>query len=335
MSVESPLLANPALATNPHLEAGRNPFMERFGSVPEPAWEEALLAAISKPVSDGLAFPLMPPAPMQERIHGHSNEHSMREAFAFRHTVMAAAHALGNPVHEDMRLLDFGSGWGRILRPYLRDLKLENIYGFEPNPWFCHIARSLNPYVTFVNGPPSPPSPFRNGFFDLTVSWSVFSHLPRETAAAWLQDFARTTRPGGLIFITTWGARFLELLEGDAARLAEGGDIHWYHRMVIEAIGDLTAMRARLEAGEFVFVASHPGNPLYGEAFMPEKAARALCTDDLELVLVNQRTLPQDLFVYRRDGAPKRRSRRQRAIGRLSRLARPLRRRLRNLRPAP
>src|SRR5690606_24492665 len=105
----------------------------------------------------------------------------------------------------DKRLLDFGTGWGRMLRPFMRDLPLDNIYGYESLSWFAQTARSLNPYVATIGGPATPPIPFATASFDLVTSWSVFSHLPEHLLRAWLEEFARILRPGGLVVFTAWG----------------------------------------------------------------------------------------------------------------------------------
>ena len=66
--VRNPLETNPELASTPSLEAGRNPFAERYGDMPAEEWRKALVASVTQPIIDGVVFPGFPPAEMQERI---------------------------------------------------------------------------------------------------------------------------------------------------------------------------------------------------------------------------------------------------------------------------
>lgn len=275
------------------------PFLERYGSLDEAAWEEKLKASISQPVLDGLAFPLFPPVALQERIHGHSGEWAMQEAALFYRVVLAFCRKLEFDVTRNSRLLDFGSGWGRTIRPFMGKIELRNLYGYEPMPMFCQVARALNPYITFICGPDTPPSIFDFRSFDLVISWSVLTHLPPALARQWFEEFARILKPGGLLFITTWGSRFLEQLVREEEKLKAGREIHWFHKQVIESAGNLDDLRMRHKAGQIVFIPSS-SNPNYGDTFMSPKAARGLSVKGLELAAYDDSSLPQDLFVFQK-----------------------------------
>ena len=66
-----------------------------------------------------------------------------------------------------LRFLDFGSGWGRITRAFLRDFELAHMYGYEPNLLFCTVARALNPYINFVHGSRVPDRSLPRHWFDV------------------------------------------------------------------------------------------------------------------------------------------------------------------------
>lgn len=277
----------------------QEPFVEAYGGLDDSAWEQKCLEALDEPRQDGIAFPRVPPAAMQERVHGHSGAPALREAFDFCRLVTAFAAKLNMPIGRGTRLLDFGAGWGRIVRPFMARVELRNLYCYEPNPLFAQVARALNPYVSTVSGDYEPPTVFGDERFDVIVAWSVFTHLPVQLARRWLEDFARILRPGGLVFITAWGERFIDQLLRDQQRMQSGQDVHWFHRHVIDSVGDLRALRARYRAGEVVFVPSGV-DPNYGDAFMSAKGARTLPGHGLQLVAQDEYALAQDLLVYRR-----------------------------------
>ena len=153
----------------------------------------------------------------------------------------------------DANFLDFGSGWGRITRTYLRDFDLKRIFGFEPNLTYCANARMLNPYICFMNGDYLPDGTLPDKRFNVVVGWSVFSHLPPRSATEWLKEMARITLPAGHIVMTTWGLRFLNRLIDDQKAMENGAEIHWYSKICIEAIGDIGKCIDAYSQGEFVW----------------------------------------------------------------------------------
>src|SRR5690606_10840654 len=97
--------------------ASPNPFVERHGSLGDAAWEAKLIEAAAQPEQDGVSFPRIPPAELQQRIHGHDGETALRESIRFYRAVTGVLEVQQGSVRNDTRLLDFGSGWGRIIRP--------------------------------------------------------------------------------------------------------------------------------------------------------------------------------------------------------------------------
>ncbi|MGD9738410.1 MAG: class I SAM-dependent methyltransferase [Parvibaculaceae bacterium] len=275
------------------------PFLERYGAVEEEVWEDRLRASITQPVQDGLTFPLMPPVAVQERINGHAGETAMNEAMRFYRVTLAYCQRLEFDVTRNRTLLDFGTGWGRTIRPFMNRIELRNLHAYDAMPMFCQMARLLNPYITVTSGPDVPPTIYDYRQFDMVVAYSVLTHLPPNLARSWFEEFARILKPGGLLIITTWGARFLETLVKEEQRMKAGQEIHWFHKQVIEAAGKLDDIALAHKGGQIVFIPSSV-NPNYGDTLMSPKAARGLSVNGLELAAYDDSALPQDLFVFRR-----------------------------------
>lgn len=275
---------------------GRNPFQDGYAGKPDTAWAAALLQSVGHPVVDGLAFPGFPDAALQDGMHGNQGAVAMQEALAF-HAFVRAHVPLGPG-----RLLDFGCGWGRCLRPFLRDLPLADLWGFEPNAQWCALARTLNPLVTILSGPPVPDGQLPRQHFALVIAWSVFSHLSPVSAAAWLGDLACAVVPGGAFVFTTWGQRFLRRLAVESAQRDRGEPIDWYSSVCLDAAGPIAARLAAYRRDEFVWFTSGQST-LYGEAFLGRAAlARLIAQDGLPWAIeaADVTTLSQDGFVLRR-----------------------------------
>lgn len=295
-----PLSASDTPRRNSYFEHGGNPFADKYGNAGLDIWRDGLHRAVTESIVDGIRFPSMPADEIQMGMHGSTGRLSIDGALSYYTVIQRHAGHLGKPIAGEHRLLDFGTGWGRMLRPFMRDLKLGNMYGFEPNPWFAMLARECNPYCTFVQGEYEPPLPFRTDFFDAFTGYSVFSHLGEGIARRWLEEFSRVARPGALMFLTTWGRRFFDQLDAAKEEKRQGKQIHFYHDRVLQYIGGKTeAARASYEIGEFVFVRSHD-NDSYGEAWLSEACVRRMLPSRLELVAFDSTSLAQDMFVLRK-----------------------------------
>lgn len=280
---------------------GHNLFREEFGHLTDSEWFQLLVRSINEPVIGKVQFPAFPSAELQNHMHGGSGAGALIEAadffrFVKENTYRTSANAAGKHV------LDFGSGWGRIIRPFMRDFEFSDLYGFEPDFLFCALARTLNPYVTFFSGTFVPTGSLPEQFFHLVASWSVFSHLSQTSAILWLKELARIVVPGGSCVITTWGDRFLKRLQHDAARQNAGREIHWYSSVCLAAAGSIEDRLADYDRGEFVWFTSGQSTT-YGEAFVSETALAQIISQyqiPFALSLVDKTTLGQDAFLLTR-----------------------------------
>jgi SAM-dependent methyltransferase len=283
------------------LGASRNIFRDRYGELTDEEWRDLLIRSIGEAEIDGIPFPRFPLADVQNQMHGHSGEVSLQEAQDF-YSFVKSRPAIRQVMQPDACLLDFGSGWGRIARLFMRDFPLDRIFGFEPGRGYCAMARSLNPYICFFNGDYTPDQTLPANRFDLIVGWSVFSHLSERSTGDWLEEMARVTRPGGCCLFTTWGLRFIELLVAAQEQIDDGKDVHWYYRDCLGGIGDIKEQRERYLNGRFVWFTTVPSE-LYGNAIIHPDALLGLLRTrrvPFELVEFDQTSLGQDAFTLRR-----------------------------------
>jgi SAM-dependent methyltransferase len=185
-------------------------------------------------------LPTMPSAAVQEQYTGASGSVLLGHTVAFVRTMLK----LVEPDRLGARGfsgLDFGVGWGRILRVMLKYAPPTAIDGTDPWERSLEIARSTglrNQLVQTDELAGSLPRPH----YDLIWAFSVFTHLSREAFEHNLDALLRHLAPGGTLVITIRPAEL------------------WLH----ESIDDRAAFDATLRDG-FCF-RPHPDQALYGDA---------------------------------------------------------------------
>lgn len=241
---------------------------------------------LAPPVSYiGKTLPAFPSDTIQANTTGQSGAATLRNAFVFYKDCINAFEEFGKPVSEHARILDFGVGWGRVARFFLRDMPLENIHGVDVTPEFTEICKETFQSQNFLTCQPHPPTSLPGSHYDFIVGYSVFSHLSEDACMAWMKEFSRILVPGGIVALTTRGRPFLDFCESLKGKNQSG---------YLEALGrifeDFDMARASYDCGEFVHSNIHEvsgGGALnatfYGETFIPEAYARRAYAPFLKL----------------------------------------------------
>jgi ubiquinone/menaquinone biosynthesis C-methylase UbiE len=284
------------------LDVSTNAFRDKFGNLSPDAWCDVLIESINSPIIDGLEFLHFPPSELQDGTHGSSGETALREAAEF-YKFVASHEFFPRKAVSGTNFLDFGTGWGRIARLFLRDFDLDGFFAFEPHHTSSYRTRLLNPYLCVFTGGELPDQKLPGQCFDVVVGWSVFSHLSEHSTAAWLEELARVTRKDGYCVFSAFGARFLDDLVARHADLKAGREIHWYHKACLDAAGDILEHKRRYARGEFAWLPLSP-NSHYGMAtFLHEKALLNIISTrrlPFELIEFDRETVNMDVFVLHR-----------------------------------
>jgi SAM-dependent methyltransferase len=113
------------------------------------------------------------------------------------------------PFTESTRVLDYGCGWGRITRFFLKDVAAGNLLGVDCNDGIIDFCRESNPWARFELIDPMPPTNLPGDQFDLVFSYSVFTHLREDVHLALLDELGRLVKPGGLLILSVRPREFL------------------------------------------------------------------------------------------------------------------------------
>jgi SAM-dependent methyltransferase len=233
----------------------------------------------------GEPMPACPSADLQLLTTGQAGEATLKPAAAFHGDVVNCFGVAGNRLGPDTRILDFGCGWGRITRFFLRDVPLRNLHGVDVDPDFVRVCRDTFGSDRFVTCDSGPPLDYPDAEFDIVFAFSVFSHLSERISLEWMREFARLIRPGGLLAFTTRNEAFLDVCRNLGR---DGTELSQHHRVLANLFEDWDAARGALRRGEFLHVGvSGGGNrdaSFYGESFIPRSYVERVYGEWFEIV---------------------------------------------------
>lgn len=208
-------------------------------------WYERILSSME---DSSLGLPGFPSAYQQEVFVGKSNEVALAEAFTFYKIVKAGSYSL----RRNSRILDFGVGWGRIIRFFLNDVDAANLYGIDVDEAILDVARSTGVPGNLSRIGPNARLSYEDGYFDVVYAFSVFSHLSEASATFWLAELMRVLKPGGTLVMTTTTDHFLELCQACSFKET---DRNQYEEDYARMFADPADARRRYAAGEHVYAA--------------------------------------------------------------------------------
>ena len=254
-------------------------------------------------------LPSLPDPAFQRMTVGFEGDAALEDAFKFYEVCLEQVAAHGVQLGRDSRVLDFGCGWGRTLRFFMREVPADRLHGVDCMPQGIEFCRQTNPWCRFSLIPTLPPldaADFPSGAFDLIYLYSVFSHLSEEAHDRWLAEFHRLLKPGGLLLATTWSRDYIV-----RCQRAREGDPRGTHPGSRNAFRDTAEWLARYDRGEFCHSPVGGGSVLsssfYGETCIPRRYAETRWPPLFRVrayLDADDRRLSQDLIVAQRQSPP-------------------------------
>lgn len=255
---------------------------------------DALASGVKPPAWAHRDLPDLPTRDQQIRFTGCSGTENLRQAFEFYLFCLRVVTGQ-RAITEADRILDFGCGWGRVARFWLREANPSQMWCIDCLTDAIELMHSTRMPVNILKNDPLPPVAGLPMRFRLIYAYSVFSHLSEAVALQWIEYFADRLEPGGHFIFTTLGLDYLATLRH--LRTAPPGDDHQRRTLALAPAQD--ELEARYAAGEFVFFGTGGGGELtddfYGQAMVPEAWLRRLdrgglkfCSSRQDLRGVNQ-----------------------------------------------
>jgi len=171
-------------------------------------------------------------------------------------------------LREEGPVLDFGCGWGRVIRFFLRDVAPGQLLGTDYSQELIEFCLTSDRWCTFSRNDANPPLPIGDQTLGYISAYSVFSHFSEPMHLRWLDEFKRVLRPGGALALTVRPRRFIE----HCRRLRSGGAMSVTPRRAT-AFPDADAALARYDEGEFCFSPYFAAdeNAWWGNACIPRE----------------------------------------------------------------
>jgi len=147
-------------------------------------------------------LPTMPSGQVQESWNGAQGRELLRMSVDFVTRMVARYRGGSRKPLVDSDVLDFGCGWGRLLRLMHRYVPEDRIYGVDPWDQSLELCRSCGVRGHLALSDYVPDAlPFARSF-DMIYAFSVLTHLSRRTTLRVLSTLRRCISRQGWLFVT-------------------------------------------------------------------------------------------------------------------------------------
>jgi SAM-dependent methyltransferase len=183
--------------------------LPRFRELDDDVWTVLLTRSYERDPGIRDLMPLLPDPDLQLRWNGASGLELLTQGKVFYRRSQAAVARHGTGTLERATVLDFGCGWGRLTRFFIRDLAAGSLFGCDAVESILEFCRHSGIPAEFALCDPRPARlPFERKF-DLVLAFSVFTHLSEPAHEACLRAIHEALAPGGLFLATIRSPAYL------------------------------------------------------------------------------------------------------------------------------
>lgn len=154
-------------------------------------------------------LPRVPDPTLQELWNGAHGARLSNQSKTFYAKVSErfAAHA-DTPLTR-ARVLDYGCGWGRLVRFFARDVAPGALHGCDPVQQILDVCRDSGVPAELAKTEFLPERLPYDEPFDLAYAFSVFTHISERAADTCLRALHGVLRPGGILVLTVRPPEYL------------------------------------------------------------------------------------------------------------------------------
>jgi len=149
-------------------------------------------------------LPQMPSSDIQISWTGCADHMLMKQSLVFFKTIISTYHSIACKPIRLSNVLDFGCGWGRLIRLLYKYVPADCVYGVDPWPKSIEICQQTNVRANLFLSeyvPRSLPTP-KNLKFDFIMAFSVFTHLSEKVTKICAETLRNYLTDTGVVAIT-------------------------------------------------------------------------------------------------------------------------------------
>lgn len=148
-------------------------------------------------------LPIYPAPDIQRAWTGNSDALLLQKTALFSHVCERFFARYRGRSLENARILDYGCGWGRLTRQMLYFSNPDRVFGADP--WHksleqCEALRVPARLVQIDYRPTELPAPIKD--IDLSIAFSVMTHIGESNTTEILSAVRAVTAPGGIFLFT-------------------------------------------------------------------------------------------------------------------------------------
>ena len=244
-------------------------FADTFADIDDDLFAFLLLKDFDGYPNVKAALPDWPPDAIRiDSVGNFPLAESVKEALSFYKRVREWQSKYGNVPFDEASVLDYGCGWGRMLRVFGKNVLPDKLYGCDPNPVFIDFCKSLRvPGNIRLSDWESRQRAF-DLEFDLAYCFSVFTHTSEILQVNILERLAEMLTSDGLLIATVRPGSLIESVGGEMEYFTEEEKLDWLRRF---------------EKGSFLYK-PYPGSIHWGITVIPEDYLAANWTKHFELL---------------------------------------------------
>jgi 2-polyprenyl-3-methyl-5-hydroxy-6-metoxy-1,4-benzoquinol methylase len=170
-------------------------------------------------------LPSMPSDEVQRNWTGNCGSVLLGQSLSFiRSLLQFHSRIAGKPI-DQCRILDFGCGWGRLLRLLLKFTPEEKLFGVDPWDQSIELCRSHGLKCRLAQSDYLPRTLPVDGRFDVIFSFSVFTHLSMKTARIALATLRELVSDTGFLCLTIRPVEYWKTQDSELCKRME--DTHF------------------------------------------------------------------------------------------------------------
>jgi len=256
--VREPLWASAIANLNAQLADDLSNVAELCRGIPLEIFGQILLDPCKWMPDAGRLLPTMPPEEVQNQWTGRAGAPLLAQSVEFIRIILQAAATKGLDVGR-CQVLDFGVGWGRLARLWLKFSPPSMLDGCDAWDSSIELSRSCGIRNRLVRSHPLLEElPFPEETYDIAWAFSIFTHLSPAAMKSTLSGLRRMLRPGGLLVFTIRPASY------------------WGLPVPQQILSEATPDRSLID-DKFTFVQHLSDDPYFGDISMSQGALTELC----------------------------------------------------------